>query len=61
MEFSDTDICSGCVFEDNKYGSHCRIKERGKDKVCPCVECLLKCMCMETCPSYEKLLNEVAK
>jgi len=61
MICSDTDICNGCIFDDGEYSSECRIKNKEKDKICPCVECLLKGMCMETCPGYEKLLDEVDK
>jgi len=61
MKFSDDDICKGCVFEDGENGSQCRIKVEERDNECPCIECLLKCMCMETCPAYNKLLDSIHK
>lgn len=61
MKILDTDICKGCVFGDGEDGSQCQIKNEQRDIDCPCVECLLKSICMETCPTYDKLLNEVNK
>jgi hypothetical protein len=61
MIFSDDDICKGCVFENGKDKSECRIKNNGRDKECPCIECLLKCMCINVCPAYDKLMDEIMK
>jgi hypothetical protein len=61
MKFSDNDICKGCVFEDGEDKSQCRIKVEGRDKECPCTECLLKCMCINVCPTYDKLIKEIEK
>jgi len=57
----DNDICKGCIFEDGETKSCCKIKDKGKDKECPCIECLLKGMCMNTCPAYSRILDEIMK
>ena len=59
MKFLDDDICKGCVFEDGEHNSQCRIKNQGRDIDCPCIECLLKCICTTVCPAYEELIDEV--
>ena len=61
MICSDDDICKYCIFDDGDHRNECRIKNKEKDKICPCTECLLKCICIETCPIYDKLLDELNK
>ena len=61
MKFSDDDICRGCIFEDGEYNSQCKTKLMQIENECPCVECLLKCMCIDTCPAYNKLLDKIMK
>jgi hypothetical protein len=61
MIFLDGDICKSCVFEDGEYGSQCRIKDEQRDIDCPCIECLLKSICADVCPSYNRLLSEIIK
>ncbi len=59
MKFSDNDICKGCVFEDGEDKSQCKVRLSEMENECPCVECLLKGICQNTCSSYKKLLNEI--
>lgn len=52
------DICSSCpVKNDNQ----CTIKNTGRNKDCPCTKCLLKSICVVTCPEWELLLMDQVK
>jgi len=61
MIFSDNDICSGCICEDGKDKSQCKIKNKERDIDCPCIECLLKCIGEHPCSAYTNLLLDLYK
>lgn len=59
MIFQKGDICEGCTFDDNNYTSQCRIKNKKKDKDCPCTNCLVKITCINVCIPYTRLVNKI--
>lgn len=59
MIFQDGDICRGCAFDDGDHNIQCRIKNRGKDKDCPCTKCIVQPMCNEPCPSFNELRRKL--
>ncbi len=59
MKFSDKDICRGCVFGNGEFNSQCKIRLSEVENKCPCVECLLKCICENYCDTYKELIDKI--
>lgn len=59
MKCLDTDICKGCVYDDGNPQNKCTIYKNNKNKECPCINCLVKCICRDQCPAYIKLMNKI--
>lgn len=57
------DICEGCVFDSPKWTTSCRLRELGKDKDCPCTNCLVKIVCRasEACKLYSDLIETIQR
>jgi hypothetical protein len=48
--------CSGCLTYNNNTGT-CHIKIIDVH-LCPCQQCLVKCMCREICDEYIDFISE---
>ena len=46
------DLCEYCIVKND---SHCKIRRKGRSKDCPCIVCLLKSICANSCETWEKL------
>ena len=57
MICSNTDICRGCSFDNNDYNTQCRIRNQEMQNECPCITCLVTCMCITTCLPYDKIFK----
>lgn len=55
------DICEGCSFDNGNHMNQCMIKNKEKDKDCPCINCLIKIMCGNVCLPYHHLLMKVCR
>lgn len=43
---TETDLCKGCYLWENKLEGNCEYDPFHEGKmICPCVECLVKCVC----------------
>lgn len=61
MIFQKGDICEGCSFDVDNHTTICTIRNKGKAKDCPCINCLVKVTCSDVCLLYHQLLIKIYK
>ena len=50
---SNNEMCRGCVYyKPINERMTCKIKPIKDDKICPCVNCIVKTMCKMMCDDY---------
>jgi len=47
-QMTKTNLCKGCYIWENKVQANCGhnpFHEKTNEVICPCIECLVKCVC----------------
>jgi hypothetical protein len=50
--------CIGCKINGNLQGISCPFKREKREDICPCVECIVKTMCGQSCDESFKILHD---
>lgn len=50
--------CVGCLTYDREKGK-CLLPVEYNNKICPCIHCIIKGVCIESCKKYEVYRLEV--
>jgi hypothetical protein len=50
---SNRDLCKGCLTYAQIEGVRCSLNPVYAERRCPCIDCLIKGVCMETCEKTE--------
>ena len=50
---NNNEMCRGCIFYKNKDNATCKLYPVKDNKVCPCVSCIVKSMCIVTCEDFD--------
>lgn len=53
-------ICKGCVMARSDR-SACIIVKKQKEEMCPCINCLVKMICLDTCDERDKVVALLMK
>jgi hypothetical protein len=53
---NEKDKCFGCL---TSYQYYCDVKKQGYKDYCPCVNCLIKTVCTESCDEMKELIDSL--
>ncbi len=55
------EICRGCWTRQylHEHNLKCAFMTQGKERICPCIECLIKVICRIDCEERDRLMRNM--